>query len=60
MGNTTITNKSQVVLKESVEIEKEEEQLSLIDWKTIWKPLSIIVGGFIIFFWLPVDNSRKR
>jgi uncharacterized membrane protein YraQ (UPF0718 family) len=58
MGNIFITNKSQVVLKESVEIEKEEAQPSLIDWKTIWKPLSIIVGGFIIFFWLPVDNSR--
>ena len=58
LGNTTITNKSKVVLKESVEIEKEETQPSLIDWKTIWKPLSIIVGGFIIFFWLPIGNSR--
>jgi len=58
MGNIFITKKSQVVLKESVEIEKEKVQPSLIDWKTIWKPLSVIVGVFIIFFWLPVGNSR--
>ena len=29
-----------------------------VDWKNIWKPLSIIIGGFILFFWLPVANSR--
>ncbi len=44
-------------MKESEETEKEVEP-SLIDWKTIWKPLSIIVGVFIVFFWLPVGNSR--
>ena len=57
MSNATITQKIPAAVKESEEIEK-EVQPSLIDWKTIWKPLSVIVGGFIIFFWLPVDNSR--
>ena len=57
MGNATITQKTTAAVKESEEIEKEVEP-SLIDWKTIWKPLSVIIGVFIIFFWLPVGNSR--
>ena len=57
MGNATIAQKTPATVKESEEIEKEVPP-SLIDWKTIWKPLSVIVGGFIIFFWLPVGNSR--
>jgi uncharacterized membrane protein YraQ (UPF0718 family) len=57
MSNATLAQKSPTTVKESEKIEKEVEP-SLIDWKTIWKPLSIIVSGFIIFFWLPVGNSR--
>ena len=57
MTNATLAQKSPTTVKESEKIEKEVEP-SLIDWKTIWKPLSIIVSGFIIFFWLPVGNSR--
>ena len=57
MGNATIAKKTPAAVKKSEEIEKEVEP-SLIDWKQIWKPLGVIVGGFIIFFWLPVDNSR--
>ncbi|UCD91379.1 MAG: permease [Desulfobacterales bacterium] len=30
----------------------------MIDWKGIWKPLSIIIGVFLIFFWLPIDSNR--
>lgn len=33
-------------------------QESLIDWSTIWKPLLLIIGIFLLFFWLPIDNSR--
>ncbi len=57
MSNATITQKPPATLKGSEETETEVEP-SLIDWKTIWKPLSVILGGFLIFFWLPVDNSR--
>ena len=57
MGNSTITQKASAALEASEEIEKQEEQ-SLIDWRTIWKPLSVIVGGFLIFFWLPLESSR--
>jgi uncharacterized membrane protein YraQ (UPF0718 family) len=38
--------------------EKMEEEPSQIDWKAIWKPLSLIVGGFLLFFFLPVDSAR--
>jgi len=57
MSNTTLTQQSPATVKASEDIENEVEP-SLIDWKTIWKPLSIIVGVFVIFFWLPVGNSR--
>jgi uncharacterized membrane protein YraQ (UPF0718 family) len=57
MGNATLAKKAPPTVKESESIENKVEP-SLIDWKTIWKPLSIIVGVFIIFFWLPVGNSR--
>jgi uncharacterized membrane protein YraQ (UPF0718 family) len=44
--------------EESAEVEEEEPQPSIIDWKGLWKPLSLIVGFFLVFFWLPIDNSR--
>jgi len=31
---------------------------SMIAWKTIWKPLSVIVGVFLVLFWLPIDSAR--
>jgi len=57
MGNATIVEKTPATVEESEKIEK-EVQPSLIDWKTIWIPLSVIVGGFLVFFWLPVESSR--
>jgi len=36
----------------------EEEPPSIVDWKTIWKPMALIVGAFLLFFWLPVDKPR--
>ena len=40
------------------EVEEEEEQPSIIDWKGLWKPMSLIVGLFVVFFYLPIENSR--
>ncbi|MEJ2638520.1 MAG: permease [Desulfosarcinaceae bacterium] len=40
------------------EDEVKTEEPSQIDWKTIWKPLSLIVGGFILLFFLPMDSAR--
>ncbi len=39
-------------------IEQVDAQPSLIEWKTIWKPLGLIAGVFLLFFWLPIDNDR--
>jgi len=39
-------------------IHEHEDQPSMIDWKGIWKPLCLITGAFLIFFWMPIDNSR--
>lgn len=33
-------------------------QESIIPWSTIWKPLLLIIGIFLLFFWLPIDSSR--
>jgi uncharacterized membrane protein YraQ (UPF0718 family) len=38
--------------------EQVDSQPSLIEWKTIWKPLSIITGLFLVIFWLPIDSNR--
>ncbi len=35
-----------------------EEEPSQINWKSIVKPLSLIVGGFLLFFFLPMDSTK--
>ncbi len=45
-------------LKESSNSEQVDTPPSQIDWKSIWKPLSIIAGVFLVFFWLPIDSGR--
>jgi len=44
-------------IQEDEEIEGEQPE-SLVNWKIIWKPLGIISGVFLAFFWLPIDSSR--
>jgi uncharacterized membrane protein YraQ (UPF0718 family) len=39
-------------------VEEEQPPESLVDWKIIWKPLALLAGVFLVFFWLPVDNGR--
>ena len=31
---------------------------SQVDWKIIWKPLGLIIGAFLLFFFLPIGSSR--
>jgi hypothetical protein len=33
---------------------------SQIDWKSIWKPLTAIIGAFLVFFWLPIESARFK
>jgi uncharacterized membrane protein YraQ (UPF0718 family) len=44
------------VENETAELFEEEE--SLVDWQSLWKPMALIVGLFLVFFWLPIDNTR--
>ncbi len=46
-----------VGLEETQAVQEEESQ---IQWAEIWKPLSVLVGAFLIFFWLPITNERFR
>jgi uncharacterized membrane protein YraQ (UPF0718 family) len=48
----------QAVPAVSGEHAKVQTPKSQVDWRGIWKPLVIIIGGFLVFFWLPVTNSR--
>ena len=58
MGELATVAEPVTELKESSRSEQIDTQPSLIDWKTIWKPLSVIAGVFLVFFWLPIDSSR--
>ena len=55
--SVTITEQGTSIEQPS-KAEQVDTQPSLIEWKTIWKPLSIITGVFLVFFWLPIDSSR--
>jgi len=37
---------------------EQNKEPSIIDWKSIWKPLALIGGAFLVFFFLPLENSR--
>ena len=37
---------------------REEREPSLIDWKTIWKPMLLVVGAFLAAFYLPMESER--
>lgn len=58
MGDTFSFADQNKSINVSIGTKEKTHEPSLIDWKIIWKPLSVIVGGFIIFFWIPVGNSR--
>ncbi len=57
MGNAALTQKTSTAIEKPKDDTSEVEP-SVIDWKTIWKPLTFIVGGFLVFFWLPIESSR--
>jgi uncharacterized membrane protein YraQ (UPF0718 family) len=54
----SIAGKRQTLADSREAAEKEPEQPSLIDWKSIWKPLSVITSVFLVIFWLPLESSR--
>jgi uncharacterized membrane protein YraQ (UPF0718 family) len=44
--------------EQPLKYEQVDTQPSLIEWKAIWKPLGILSGIFLVFFWLPLDSGR--
>ena len=38
--------------------DRQPSEPSLIDWRAMGRPLAWIAGGFLLFFFLPVDSSR--
>jgi hypothetical protein len=44
-----------------LEVSRDDQQAagpSQIDWRSMAKPLCLIAGGFLLFFFLPVDSGR--
>jgi uncharacterized protein len=58
MDETIAIKDSAGAIEEEDDWEAEEQFESQVDWKTIWKPLSIIAAIFLIFFWLPIGSHR--
>ena len=44
--------------RDEVAESQEEAEPSLIDWKTIWKPMLLVVGTFLALFYLPLESKR--
>ncbi|HDL90434.1 MAG TPA: hypothetical protein ENG14_05975 [Thermodesulforhabdus norvegica] len=37
-----------------------EEPESQINWGEIWKPMTVLIAAFLVFFWLPMESERFR
>ena len=59
MSEAIAIENREAVIEGPAPIAEEEPPESLVDWKSIWKPLGIIAGVFLAFFWLPIDSSRS-
>lgn len=57
MSNAQVSDK-ETIGGEAVEEQREELGPSRIDWKTIWAPMTLIVGSFLVLFYLPMDSER--
>ena len=58
MNEAVAIENRKAAIQENEDIEAEEQLESQVDWQSIWKPLGIIAGVFLAFFWLPIDSSR--
>jgi len=58
MSELAAVTEQRAEIEQSSKVEQVDIQLSSINWKAIWKPLSLIIGVFLVFFWLPISNSR--
>lgn len=58
MENTVSLADQNKPFKVSIGTKEKAPEPSQVDWNTIWKPLSVITGLFLIFFFLPLDSPR--
>jgi uncharacterized membrane protein YraQ (UPF0718 family) len=58
MSEAMAIKNREAAVREAADLAEEAPHESLVDWKTIWKPLGLVVGVFLAFFWLPIDSSR--
>jgi len=58
MSEAIVVKSRKAAAQEPAEPKEEEPPESLVDWKSIWKPMGIIASVFLLFFWLPIDSSR--
>ncbi|MCK8603734.1 permease [Syntrophobacteraceae bacterium DRH4] len=56
MSNTQVSGKE--MIGGDAVASREEVEPSRIDWKTIWMPMTLIVGAFLVLFYLPMDSER--
>jgi len=56
MSNAQVAEKT--LSKDDLVEVQEETEPSLIDWKTIWMPMVLVVGMFLAAFWLPLESKR--
>lgn len=58
MSEVAIVPEQRADIERSTGVEQADTHSSLIDWRAIWKPLSIITAFFLVLFWLPIDSNR--
>ena len=58
MSNTVSLADQDRSMQVPLEHEEQKPEPSLVDWKSIWKPLSLLTGAFLLFFFLPMDSQR--
>ena len=58
MENTVSLADQNKPFKVSIGTREKAPEPSQVDWNNIWKPLSVITGIFLIFFFLPLDSPR--
>ena len=56
MSNAQVAEKE--LSGDDVAESRQEMEPNRIDWKTIWKPMVLIGGTFLVRFYLPMDSKR--
>ena len=55
---SNVQSAHQDAMEEDMAENMEETAPSRIDWRTIWIPMSMIVGAFLVAFYLPLESER--